>query len=52
MAELARGDQLSEKRKRFREQFQAAIVLGVILLTVNMLIPEYRRNNKSQEVDK
>ncbi len=44
---------LAEKRKRFKEQFQLFVCLGMVLLMANMAVPDYRRtNNHSQEIDK
>ena len=41
LSELTRGEIHSEKRKRYREQFQFFVCLGVILLLLDMLIPNY-----------
>ncbi|MCP4593150.1 MAG: VWA domain-containing protein, partial [bacterium] len=43
LAGLARGEIHTEKRKRYREQFQLFVCLGVGLLLVEMAIPSYRR---------
>ena len=43
LAGLARGEIHSEKRKRYREQFQLFVCLGVALLLVEMAVPGYRR---------
>jgi len=43
LAGLARGQFQAEKRKRFREQFQLFVCLGVGLLLLEMAIPGYRR---------
>lgn len=43
LAELARGEIREEKRKRYREQFQLFVCLGVALLLAEMAIPAYRR---------
>ncbi len=42
LAALARGRIQEEKRKRFREQFQLFVCLGVALLLIDMAIPTYR----------
>jgi Ca-activated chloride channel family protein len=42
-AKLNRGTFGEEKRKRYREQFQPFVCLGVLLLLIDMLIPNYRR---------
>jgi Ca-activated chloride channel family protein len=42
LAALTRGQIQEEKRKRFREQFQLFVCLGVALLLVEMAIPAYR----------
>jgi Ca-activated chloride channel family protein len=41
LAGLTRGDIATEKRKRFREQFQLFACLGLVLLVVEMLVPNY-----------
>ena len=38
LADLYRGEVLAEKRKRYREQFQLLVGLGLLLLLVEMLI--------------
>ena len=38
LADLNRGEVLAEKRKRYREQFQLLVGLGLLLLLVEMLI--------------
>ena len=43
LAGLARGEIRAEKRKRYREQFQLFVFLGVIILLVEMAVPSYRR---------
>jgi Ca-activated chloride channel family protein len=43
LAKLTRGEVQGEKRKRYREQFQLFVCLGVALLLVEMAIPAYRR---------
>jgi len=43
LASLTRGQIQAEKRKRYREQFQLFVCLGVALLLVEMAIPSYRR---------
>ena len=40
---LTRGEFQVEKRKRFREQFQVFVCLGVLLLLVEMAVASYRR---------
>jgi Ca-activated chloride channel family protein len=42
-AKLTRGTVREEKRKRYREQFQLFVCLGVGLLLAEMVIPTYRR---------
>jgi Ca-activated chloride channel family protein len=43
LAGLTRGEARSEKRKRYREQFQLFVCLGLGLLLAEMAIPGYRR---------
>jgi Ca-activated chloride channel family protein len=43
LANLARSEYHTEKRKLYREQFQLLAALGLALLVVEMLIPAYRR---------
>ena len=43
LAGLARGEILEEKRKRYREQFQLFVCLGVAFLLLEMFIPNYPR---------
>ncbi len=45
LAELTRGEIQEEKRKRYREQFQLFVCLGIALLLVEMAIPGYRQPN-------
>ena len=42
LAALTRGQIQEEKRKRYREQFQLFVCLGVALLLVEMAVPAYR----------
>jgi len=42
LAELARGEIEEDKRKRYGEQYQMFLGLGIILLLAEMLIPAYR----------
>jgi len=46
LARLTRGDIRSDKRKRFREQYQWFAGLGLILLLVEMMIPAYAPNSE------
>ncbi len=39
--DLARGESRSEQRKRYREQFQLFVCVGILLLLAEMLIPSY-----------
>ena len=48
LANLTRTEIRSEKRKRFREQFQLFTCLGLIALLVEMMIPNYRRSEIPQ----
>jgi len=48
LAGLTRGEVHSEKRKRYREQFQLFVCLGVGLLLVEMAVPGYRRPTAEQ----
>ncbi|MHC4943239.1 MAG: vWA domain-containing protein [Planctomycetota bacterium] len=43
LAGLTRGEIQAEKRKRFREQFQLFVCLGIVFLLLDMLIPSYPR---------
>jgi Ca-activated chloride channel family protein len=43
LAGLTRGEIQAEKRKRFREQFQLFVCLGILLLLIDMMIPSYPR---------
>lgn len=43
LANLARSEYYTERRKLYREQFQLLAALGLLLLVVEMLIPAYRR---------
>jgi len=43
LAGLTRGEYQAEKRKRYAEQFQLFVCLGVALLLLEMAIPGYRR---------
>ena len=42
LSQLARGEIRAEKRKRYKEQFQLFVCLGVGLLLMEMAIPGYR----------
>ncbi len=42
LANLSRGEYQAEKRKRYAEQFQLFVCLGVALLLLEMAIPAYR----------
>lgn len=46
LAKLTQGEINSEKRKRFREQFQWFGGLGLILLLIDMAIPDYARREE------
>ncbi|MBI3273334.1 MAG: VWA domain-containing protein [Planctomycetes bacterium] len=43
LAELTRGEVQAEKRKRYREQFQLFVCLGLAFLLVDMLLPSVSR---------
>jgi Ca-activated chloride channel family protein len=43
LARLAQGEIQVEKRKRYREQFQVFACLGLVLLLIEMAIPDYPR---------
>jgi Ca-activated chloride channel family protein len=45
LAGLARSEIQSEKRKRYAEQFQWFVCLGVGLLLLEMAVPSYRRSS-------
>ena len=45
LAGLARGDEENIKRKRFREQYQIFLCLGIALLALGRMIPIYGRPN-------
>jgi Ca-activated chloride channel family protein len=45
LAGLARGEIQAEKRKRYAEQFQWFVCLGVGLLLLEMAVPGYRRSS-------
>jgi Ca-activated chloride channel family protein len=48
LAGLARGeDAVSENRKRYREQFQLFLCLGIAMLLGSALVPEYPAQRKS-----
>ncbi|MFH1999072.1 MAG: VWA domain-containing protein [Planctomycetota bacterium] len=47
LAGLTRGEFQTEKRKRFREQFQLFVCLGILLLLIDMLIPSYPKQTAS-----
>jgi Ca-activated chloride channel family protein len=44
LAGLTRGEIHAEKRKRYRDRFQLFVCLGLLLLVVEMGIPNYARN--------
>ena len=51
LAGLARGeDAVSEKRKRYREQFQLFLCLGIGMLLASALVPEYPAERKLMSV--
>ena len=43
LADLTRSEVQAEKRKRYREQFQLFVCLGIAFLLLEMLIPSYPR---------
>jgi Ca-activated chloride channel family protein len=45
LANLARGEEENQKRKRFREQYQIFLGLGMALLALERVIPIYGRPN-------
>ena len=45
LANLARGEEENQKRKRFREQYQIFLGLGIALLALERMIPIYGRPN-------
>ena len=52
LAGLTRGEIRAEKRKRYREQFQLFVCLGVLFLLLDMFLPPYpgeRRGEKPPE---
>ena len=49
LAGLTRGDIATEKRKRFREQFQLFACLGLAFLLMEMLVPSYAPQVKVSE---
>jgi Ca-activated chloride channel homolog len=44
LAKLTRGEIRADKRKRYGEQFQVFVVLGLGLLLVQLLVPQYPRS--------
>jgi Ca-activated chloride channel family protein len=48
LVKMTRGEIRSEKRKRFREQFQLFGGIGLTLLLLEMMIPEYRTATTSR----
>jgi len=50
LASLTRSEVVSEKRKRFREQFQLFACLGLAFLLLEMLVPSYPSNAISASV--
>jgi Ca-activated chloride channel family protein len=51
LAGLTRGEYQAEKRKRYREQFQLFVCLGVALLLVEMGVASYRRRSTGAAQD-
>lgn len=47
LAQLARGEISSEKRKRYGERFQIFLVAGFVLLLVETLVPRYAKSNEN-----
>ncbi len=45
LADLSRSEVQSAKKKRYREQFQLFLCLGILCLAVEMALPGYSRNN-------
>ena len=45
LSKLAQGEQKTEKRRRFREQYQLFASLGLILMMFQMAVPAYRRRD-------
>lgn len=45
LADLSRGEIQSGKKKRYREQFQLFLCLGILCLAVEMALPAYGRKN-------
>jgi Ca-activated chloride channel homolog len=45
LANLARGEEENQKRKRFQERYQIFLVLGIALLALERIIPIYGRPN-------
>ena len=43
LASLARSESQSEKRKRYRERFQLLACFGLILLVIDMVVPNYEK---------
>ncbi|MBN1852679.1 MAG: VWA domain-containing protein [Pirellulales bacterium] len=48
LAKLAQGEIQEEKRKRYREQFQLFVCLGLVLLMIEMAIPSYQRSSQEE----
>jgi len=48
LAKLAHGELNVEKRRRYRDQFQVFLCLGVVLLMLDMAIPAYNRKTRPQ----
>ncbi len=51
LAGLNRGEFQTAKKKRYREQYQIFLALGIICLAAEMAIPGYRRNNELRNVE-
>ena len=49
LADIARSELSTEKRKRYRDRFQLFILCGVTCLLVEMAIPRFRSQNTSGE---
>lgn len=45
LSKLAQGELKTEKRKKFREQYQLFASIGLILMMVQMAVPAYRRRD-------
>ena len=47
LADLSRSEIQSGKKKRYREQFQLFLCLGILCLAVEMAVPSYSRNHST-----